>query len=80
VLPNDLCYPLVGGTRERHFDGTNFKPRKLPETAPVPTCWVHALLVSFQSLQLEPFESSLFPQFLNSVDILVLQPIAIQED
>jgi len=26
-------YPLVGGTRQRHFDGTNFKPRKLPENA-----------------------------------------------
>jgi len=23
-------YPLVGGTRERHFGGINFKPRKLP--------------------------------------------------
>ena len=24
-------YPLVDGTRQRHFDGTNFKPRKLSE-------------------------------------------------
>jgi hypothetical protein len=26
-LPNGLRYPLVGGTRERDFDGTHFKPR-----------------------------------------------------
>src|SRR5688500_2259018 len=25
---------LVGGTRQRHFDGTNSKPRKQPENAP----------------------------------------------
>jgi hypothetical protein len=24
-------YPLLGGTRQRHFAGTNFKPRKLPD-------------------------------------------------
>jgi len=24
-------YPLVGGTRQRDFDGTNFKPHKLSE-------------------------------------------------
>jgi hypothetical protein len=28
---------LVGGMRGRHFDGTNFKPRKLPENAATPT-------------------------------------------
>ncbi len=28
--PNGWRYPLVGGTRQRHFDGTNSKPRKLP--------------------------------------------------
>jgi hypothetical protein len=41
---NGLRYPLVGGTRERHFDGTNSKPRKLPENAQTPTSRVHALL------------------------------------
>ena len=42
--PNDLRYPLVGGTRQRRFDGTNFKPRKLPENAQTPTSRVHAVL------------------------------------
>jgi hypothetical protein len=31
--PNGERYPLVGGTRPRHFDGTNFEPRELPENA-----------------------------------------------
>src|SRR5512134_3671456 len=35
--PNGLRYPLVGGTRQRHFAGTNFKPRKLPKNAQTPT-------------------------------------------
>ncbi len=34
---NGMRYPLVGGTRQRHFDGANSKPRKLPENAPTPT-------------------------------------------
>ena len=42
--PNGLRYPLVGGTRERHFVETNLKPRKLPENAPSPTSRVHAVL------------------------------------
>ena len=42
--PNGVRYPLVGGTRQRHFDGTNFKPYKLPENAPTPTRRVHAVL------------------------------------
>ena len=41
---NDVRYPLVGGTRQCHFDGTHFKPRKLPENAQTPTSRVHALL------------------------------------
>ena len=50
-LPNGWRYPLVGGTRERHFDGTNFKRRKLPENVVTPTSRVHALLGSFSILQ-----------------------------
>ncbi len=43
-LPNGWRYPLVGGTRQRHFIGNNFKPRKLPENAQTPTSRVHAVL------------------------------------
>jgi len=43
-LPNGGRYPLVGGLRGRHFDGTNSKPRKLLENAATPTSRVHALL------------------------------------
>src|SRR5574341_2635101 len=32
---------LVGGTRGRHFVGTNFKPHKLLANAPTPTCQLH---------------------------------------
>jgi hypothetical protein len=45
--PNGLRYPLVGGTGERRFDGTNFKPRKVLENAPTPTSRVHAVLGGF---------------------------------
>jgi len=41
---NGWRYPLVGGTRQRHFAGTNFKPHKLLENAPTPTSRVHAVL------------------------------------
>jgi len=34
---NGLRYPRVGGTRQRRFAGTNFKPRQLPENAATPT-------------------------------------------
>ena len=55
--PNGWRYPLVGGTRQRHFDGTNFKSRKLLENAQTPTTMapafaagvrVHALLGGLQ--------------------------------
>ena len=46
VLPNGWRYPLVGGTRQRHFDGTYSKPQKLPENAQTPTSRVHAVLAS----------------------------------
>jgi hypothetical protein len=36
-------YPLVGGTRQRPFAGTNFKPRKQLENAAHPTTTVLAL-------------------------------------
>jgi len=42
--PNGVRYPRVGGTRQRHFDGTSSKPRKLPENAQTPTRRVHAVL------------------------------------
>ena len=41
--PNGLRYPLVGGTREHHFDGTNSKPYKLLENAQTPTTMAPAL-------------------------------------
>ena len=41
---NGERYPLVGGTRQRHFAGIRFEPRKLPENAATPTSWVHTLL------------------------------------
>jgi hypothetical protein len=42
--PNGLRYPRVGGRRQRHFTGINFKPRKLLENAQTPTRRVHAVL------------------------------------
>jgi len=44
--PNGVRYPLVGGTRQRRFDGTSFEPKKLPENEATPTRRVHALLGS----------------------------------
>jgi hypothetical protein len=41
---NGVRYPLVGGTRQRHFAGINFKPRKLLKNAQTPTSRVHAVL------------------------------------
>jgi hypothetical protein len=46
-LPNGWRYPLVGGTRQRYFDGTNFKPHKVLENAQTPTSRVHAVLGGF---------------------------------
>jgi len=46
LAPNGLRYLLVGGTRERIFDGTNLKPRKRLENAQSPTSRVHAVLGS----------------------------------
>ena len=44
LAPNGGRYPLVGGTRERFFDGANSKPGKPPENAQTPTSRVHAVL------------------------------------
>ena len=33
TAPNGVHYPLVGATRQRHFAGTHFKPRKVLENA-----------------------------------------------
>ena len=42
-------YPLVGGTRQRRFDGTNPKPRKLPENAQTPISRVLGGLCLFKN-------------------------------
>ena len=36
-VANGERYPLVGGPRERHFNGINFEPRKRLENAQTPT-------------------------------------------
>jgi hypothetical protein len=60
--PNGWRYRLVGGTRERCFDGTNFKPHKLPENAATPIMApllsegrdrVHAVLGSFLNVSIQ---------------------------
>ena len=54
--PNGWRYPLVGGTRQRQFGGTNSKPRKLLENAQTPTSRVHAVLgaiINHQTRQLK---------------------------
>lgn len=44
IAANGWRYPLVGGTRQRHFDGTILKLRKLLRNAQTPTSRVHAVL------------------------------------
>jgi len=41
---NGWRYPLVGEMRQRRFDGTDFKLRKVLENAQSPTSRVHAVL------------------------------------
>jgi hypothetical protein len=48
--PKGWRYPLVDGTRQRRFAGTNFKPNKLLENAQTPTSWVHGVLGAFLPL------------------------------
>ena len=45
--PNGWRYPLVGGMKQRHSSGNNFKPHELPENAQTPTRRVHAVLGAF---------------------------------
>jgi hypothetical protein len=52
MMPNGLRYPRVGGTRQRRFDGTSFKPQKTPENAATPTRRVHAVLGRFLKVAL----------------------------
>ncbi len=46
LSPNDVRYPLAGGTRSRHFDRTSLESRKLLENAAIPTGRVRAVLGS----------------------------------
>ena len=66
-MPNGLRYPRVGGTRERHFDGTSFEPRKPSENAATPTRRVHAVLGRLCSLDILWFEKPLRQQILYSI-------------
>lgn len=43
-------YTRVGGTRQRYFDGTNLKPRKVLENAATPTSRVQAALIKLYTL------------------------------
>jgi hypothetical protein len=44
--PNGWRYRRLGGLRERHFDGTNSKLRKVLENAQTPRRRVHAVLAA----------------------------------
>ncbi len=46
MMPNGWRYPLVGGVRQRRFDGTGSKPQRLPENAQTPTSRAHAVLAA----------------------------------
>ena len=65
AAPNGLRYPRVGGTRQRHFNGTNSKLHKLLENAQTPTTMapayfagdrVHAVLGALAECQIRPLE------------------------
>jgi hypothetical protein len=68
--PNGLRYPLVGGMRQRHFTGTHFKPRIVPENAQTPTTIALMLsqgsgarFVSWRGLPTTLFEEETAPVF-----------------
>jgi hypothetical protein len=45
----------MGGTRQHHFDGTNFQPRNLPKNAATPTRRVHTVLGAALDFLIELF-------------------------
>jgi hypothetical protein len=55
LRPNGVRYLLAGGTRQRHFDGTNSKPHKQLENATTPTRRMHALFGVFDFARLYMF-------------------------
>jgi hypothetical protein len=79
--PNGVRYPLVGGTRQRHFSGIHSKPRKVLENAPTPTSRVHAVLARFLYGDvfaiIRPFSANLFnvmsniPSFMPRMHIFI---------
>jgi len=69
---NGQRYPLVGGTRQRRFDGINFKPRKLPENAATPTSRVHAVLGNLTERQtrfLQKDNIAILTKFYNELQL-----------
>jgi hypothetical protein len=56
ALPVALApwWGLVGGTRQRHFAGTRFKPRKLLKNTASPISRVHAGLGVIVAIRMEP--------------------------
>ena len=91
--PTDgLRYPRVGGVRQRHFAGTDLKPRKLPENAPLPPvgctlCWAaytYPALFYHRIIKLDKTQLLRYQYFLNfakiAEDLLIkLKGDAIQQ-
>jgi len=73
--PNGLRYPLVGGTRQRRFDGTRLEPRKLPENAATPTSRVHAVLGALLECQPGPLEQDTLANLKNYCTLLELSQL-----
>jgi hypothetical protein len=57
---NGVHYPRVDGTRGHRFDGTDFKPRELPENAQTPTRRVHAVLGGFYNSTMHSLDRNRF--------------------
>jgi len=64
---NGWRYPLVGEMRQRHFDGTSFKPRKLLENAATPTTMAPALFAGDRVHALLGGELIAQPQLISEV-------------
>jgi len=60
---NGWRHPLVGGMRQRHFDGTDSKPRKLLENAQTPTSRVHAVLAGVLTCYNSCYLECITPQY-----------------